>query len=310
MTSSNTAVTTLPATAIDIGTLVRKASAQEVLITAWTRLCETTQQITVHWPRDHAFYAEGHRYSPLLLTESLRQALALLTHEVHEVPLGHRLGWEQLRFRVDPAALTIDRGPGSESVTLLVSHPSVRRRRMGSFHLTSHIEAFRLGERIGHAEVQYSAHPPLLYDRLRGPYANAAEAFSKALPPAPPVAAHLVGRGDGQDVVLSPTGTPLTWQLRTDTGHPVLFDHPHDHVPGMVLLEAAVQAAQAALPEPVDATACDTEFFRYVEFDRPCLVTAEPGVADGTGRRQVLVHASQDGIPTVTTAVTTTPRSA
>ncbi|MFE0702141.1 ScbA/BarX family gamma-butyrolactone biosynthesis protein [Streptomyces sp. NPDC058872] len=297
-------------TVIDVGTLVRKASPDEALVTAWTRLSETTQQIAVRWPGDHAFYVEGDRYRPLLFIESLRQALALLTHEVHEIPLGHRLGWEQLGFHVDPAALATGYAPESEAVTLLVTHPSVRRRRMGSVHLTSHIEAFRLGTRIGRAEVRYTTHPPLLYDRLRGPYANAAEAFLRAVPPAPPVAAHRVGRSNGRDVVLSPTDIPLTWQLRADTEHKVLFDHPHDHVPGMVLLEAAAQGAQAALSEPVDAIACDTEFIRYVELDRPCLVTAEPGTADRTGRRPVRVHASQDGKTVVTTTVTTLPRPA
>jgi hypothetical protein len=307
MTHSITGAEPQPQTG-PLGTLVRKASTHETLVTAWSRLSQSAQQVTVRWPREHGFYTQDGRYSPLLLAESLRQALALLTHQAHEIPLGHRLGWEQLRLHIDPAALDAHGTRAPQPVTLVVTHPGVRRRRMGSVHLSSHVQALRAGVRIAHAHVEYTTHPPRLYDRLRGPYADAAHAFARALPPAPPVAAHQVGRLDDHHVVLSPTPSPLAWYLRADTAHTVLFDHPHDHVPGMVLLEAALQAAQAASPHPVDATAFDTRFLRYVELDRPCLVTAQPGTAEQTGQQPVHVQAFQSGERVFTTTVTTTPR--
>ncbi|WP_260845011.1 AfsA-related hotdog domain-containing protein [Streptomyces sp. SLBN-31] len=65
------------------------------------------------------------------------------------------------------------------------------------------------------------------------------------------------------DVVLSPLGQPHRWQLRVDTRHPVLFDHIVDHVPGMLLIEAARQAATATLghttlPSPSPVSSCTT----------------------------------------------------
>ncbi|WP_260326976.1 AfsA-related hotdog domain-containing protein [Streptomyces sp. TLI_185] len=39
------------------------------------------------------------------------------------------------------------------------------------------------------------------------------------------------------DVVPAPTDLPGRWQLQVDTGHPVFFDHPLDHVSGMLLLK-------------------------------------------------------------------------
>ncbi|MFE2517849.1 AfsA-related hotdog domain-containing protein [Streptomyces mirabilis] len=46
-------------------------------------------------------------------------------------------------------------------------------------------------------------------------------------------------------MVLTPTPHPHTWQLTPNPHHPILFDHTTDHIPGMVLLEAAHQAATA-----------------------------------------------------------------
>ncbi|TDC21833.1 hypothetical protein E1261_32360 [Kribbella albertanoniae] len=282
-----------------IQTLVRKDKSEEALVTDWRELPDLVQEVTAIWPQSHVFYTEGDHYTPMLFTESLRQALALLSHRVHSIPLGHRLGWEEISSWIVPTALDIQTSP--KKVTLLVSHPSITRRRMGSVYLVSRIDAVSDGHRIGGAEVRYSAHPPAIYDRLRGPYASAKEAFGKAIRLTAPVAPALVGRSDTRNVVLTPIDQPLSWQLRVDTTHSVLFDHPHDHVPGMVLLEAAAQAAQATSPTPVATTRFDTKFLRYVEFDQPCFVTATP--TEDT----IQVTITQSGTPVFTTTVTTTP---
>ena len=295
MTVSPTTIA--PPVVAAIQTLVRKDKSEEALVTEWRELPDLVQEVTACWPQSHAFYTEGNHYTPLLFTESLRQALALLSHRVHSIPLGHRLGWEQISSWILPTALDVQ--SSAKKVTLLVSHPSVTRRRMGSVYLVSRIDAVCDGRRIGGAEVRYSAHPPAIYDRLRGPYSSAKDAFGKAIPLTPPVEPALVGRSKPGNVVLTALDQPQTWQLRVDTSHSVLFDHPHDHVPGMVLLEAAAQAAQAAIPGSV-ATRFDTQFLRYVEFDQPCVVTATPG-PDGA----VHVTVTQSNTPVFTSTVAT-----
>ncbi|GAA0598558.1 hypothetical protein HPO96_21265 [Kribbella sandramycini] len=289
---------------MNIQTLVRKEKSDEALVLDWRALPDLVQQVTVRWPQQHSFYTEGDRYTPLLFTETLRQALALLSHDVHEIPLGHRLGWERIRSWINAKALAVG---DADVVTLQVSHPSVTRRRLGSTYLVSRIDALIGNLHAGGAEVHYSAHPPAIYNRLRGPYADAKDAFQRAIPVPAAVPAALVGRGDTGNVVLSPTEDAHTWQLRVDTTHRVLFDHPHDHIPGMVLLEAAAQAAQACLPVPVTTTGFDTQFFRYVEFDQPCFFTAEPGPPTPQGRSVVQIHATQSGHPVCTAAISTEP---
>lgn len=115
-----------------------------------------------------------------------------------------------------------------------------------------------------------------------------------------------VGRVSPMDVVLSPLEEQNRWQLRVDTRHPVFFDHPLDHVPGMLLLEAARQATARVLgcSSPVPSSIAG-EFKRYVELDSPCTVEAHclPPQVPG-GEEVVLVTGHQDGALAFSATVT------
>lgn len=152
---------------------------------------------------------------------------------------------------------------------------------------------------------------PASYARLRGPARRTAPPLLPA-----PAAPELVGRAQPADVVLGPTLAPDTWLLRADATHPVLFDHELDHVPGMLVLEAARQAAQRLRhPEPVVPVELVTSFDRYIELDRPCFVRAVPeptagptaGPAAADGRLAVRVQLVQDGRPAAECLLLTAP---
>lgn len=95
-----------------------------------------------------------------------------------------------------------------------------------------------------------------------------------------PVPPAIVGRLDEHDVVLGVPGSAaerrgLNWELRIDPGHPVLFDHPTADVPGMVLLEAARQAVQAACaPYRVLPVELRSAFHHPVALATPCHISA------------------------------------
>lgn len=269
-------LTEMPSTLSIPGRLVRKHQPGQVFVTSWHPLSDTTHTVTAHWPEDPGFYTLGERYSPLLLTETVRQALALLSHTAFDVPLEYRLGWDFFSCTVNPVHLGL--GQDGADVELTVTHAvPVRRRPTAPVRLEAQITVLRGGELLGAAHLRYTCHPPALYNRLRGRHADAKRVTADAPPPPPPVPPASVGRLTEADVALSPTEVPGRWLLRADTGHPVLFDHAHDHVPGMVLLEAAVQAAWSLVsPRTMTPVTFRTRFTRYTELDAPCWIDATP----------------------------------
>jgi hypothetical protein len=284
-----------------------KANLAEVLITGERRLDDDTHAVALRWPGTHAFYAPAaHDYSPLLFIESVRQSLSVVSYVGLGVPTEYRMSWEFLTSEVALEALRA--GPDPATVEVVVTHEPVTRRKLGSVRLSARTQATRDGVSLGTARVNYTAHPPTLYKRLRGRYADAAQAFAHALPPPPPIAAPLVGRTSERDVVLAPGDAPRRWLLRADTTHPILFDHPHDHVPGMVLLEAACQAVQMdAAPKRVRPVNVTTTFSRYVELDLPCWIVAEPADTDERGRHRQTVIGVQEGNVAFTVVIASEP---
>ena len=67
----------------------------------------------------------------------------------------------------------------------------------------------------------------------------------------------------------------MEWPVRIRTEHPVLFDHPIEHVPGMLGLEGMRQAGRAVLGWPdAQPTTCDITFSRFIELGEPSSVRA------------------------------------
>ncbi|WP_315904604.1 ScbA/BarX family gamma-butyrolactone biosynthesis protein [Streptomyces sp. CBG33] len=280
-----------------------KRVRDEVLLTGWAPAGANRMTVTARWPRGHAFYAPAaDHHDPMLLAETLRQSIPLISHACYDVPLGHHLIWQHFTFEADLGALWT--GPGPMDVELRITCDDITRRGGRLAALTMTIDILRGDLPLGTAHTRFSSHAPAIYGRLRGeryalPGAFAPQSSSAGLPVFAP---GRVGREHADDVVLSPTAAPDQWQLRVDQSHPVLFDHPVDHVPGMLLLEAARQAAHAvphARAGVVVPVRFESVFFRYVEFDTPCLITAQadpvarPG---GSGEGSyVSVSAAQDG---------------
>ncbi|WP_405881714.1 AfsA-related hotdog domain-containing protein [Streptomyces sp. NBC_00169] len=99
---------------------------------------------------------------------------------------------------------------------------------------------------------------------------------------------------------------PHTWQLRTDTRHPVLFDHPVDHIPGMVLLEAARQATTAHLGHPTLPLTLTTTFTNYAELDTPCHLQTHTTTPTTPGHHTTHITCHQNNHPVFHTTITTT----
>ncbi|HEX2301959.1 MAG TPA: ScbA/BarX family gamma-butyrolactone biosynthesis protein, partial [Pseudonocardiaceae bacterium] len=219
----------------------------------------------------------------------IRQAGILLAHTEYGVPLGQHFLVRDLHVAVRREHFLVGDVPASLDIDVACS--DIKRRSGSLVELRIDVVIRRDGHVAATGGGSLRCVSEALYRRLRGDRA----AGNAQLPLTAPVAPQSVGRMSPTDVVLSPTCRPDRWQLRVDTRHPVLFDHPVDHVPGMVLLEAARQAAAATLESlPFVPTGVSSEFERYVELDTPCFIEAQRVPDSDLGQESILVTGRQE----------------
>ncbi|WP_329391854.1 hypothetical protein OG625_40965 (plasmid) [Streptomyces sp. NBC_01351] len=275
--------------------LVHRASVAEVVLTDWQRLDDDRFLVTAQWPRAHSFFtpvADGY-HDPLIVCETVRQFCILLGHAEFGIPLGHQFVMWDLDVAVRPEHLLVGWAPATLDIEITCTEIERRGKKVSKLRFESVL--WREGNIVATGGASYSAMAPTLYRRVRGEHTLGSDWYQ--LPLIGPAAPQSVGRTSPMDVVLSPTAEPHRWQLRADTRHPILFEHALDHVPGMVLMEAARQATAAVLKRssylPLSIS---SEFKRYTELDAPCMIEAHlvPGSARD-GEETVLVTAHQDG---------------
>ncbi|MER5443553.1 ScbA/BarX family gamma-butyrolactone biosynthesis protein [Streptomyces sp. NPDC002790] len=283
---------------------VHRRAFSEVFLTGWDRVGQDTFTVGAQWPRRHSFYtAPSELHDPLLLCETVRQALPLLSHAAYDLPFGHKLTWERFSYTVIPAFMSIGTAPTEIELRVTCSELKVRGSTPAS--MTMDFEILRDGLPLGSATTRFHCHSPAVYRRLRGAYGDLEYALAQALTPPPPLFPWATGRQLPQDVVLGASADALSWPLRADLSHPILFDHPVDHAPGALLLEATRQAAQAAHPLcTAYPTAMDIRFDRFVEFDSECRVEASTLTATAPDQMRVAINAVQLGRTAFTAEVT------
>ncbi|MFI5621693.1 ScbA/BarX family gamma-butyrolactone biosynthesis protein [Streptomyces sp. NPDC051567] len=249
---------------------VHRSSVAEVFLTGYERIGDDTFSLTGQWPRAHTFFtsADGRSHDPVQAGETIRQVGLLLCHAEYGVPLGHNVLLWSLTFDTDPARLRIGSRPTDLELLATCSDFSWKGNR---FSGVLEVVVRRDGQVAARGTALFSCVPPAVYRRLRGSYGSGA--LPEPLPRAVPVPAARAGRLLPFDVVLAPSDRPDRWLLNPDLGHPILFEHANDHHPGMVLIEAARQAACSILPTgDFGLSGMAATFHSYAELDAPCWI--------------------------------------
>ncbi|MFI9205648.1 ScbA/BarX family gamma-butyrolactone biosynthesis protein [Streptomyces sp. NPDC053048] len=278
-------------------TLVHKSAVSEVFLTDVAQLGSGRFAVAAQWPRDHVMFrpsAPG-TLDPLLLVETVRQSAIGVSHLYYDVPANHAFVLTELDFDIDGAA-TRPAGdePPAVFIDLTCTHNSPRPGRLDMTMEAVVSVDHRRRARVG---LRWRAVDREQYARMR--WRGASPSAAAPLPPtdaamvyeSEAISPETVGRPNARDVVLAPL-TDGDWRLRLDPGHPVLFDHSCDHVPGMALLEAFRQAGSitgghgARMPY-----GAKVRFTAFGEPDAP--VTISAGRPDGGIQR---VTAVQDGV--------------
>lgn len=279
---------------------VHRAAVAEVLLTGWQRLDDSRFVASAQWPRAHSYFTSscGEHYDPTLVAETIRQVGTLLSHAEFGVPLDSHFILNGLEYTCDPAQLQIFGTPAE--LSLSITTENVRSRGGQLAGVDFHVDIMRDGRPVGSGVAKASMLRPQVYRRIRGE--RLTQGARVQAPLAEPVEPALVDRRYAPDVVLAPGDSAGRWLLRADQRHPILFEHPNDHIPGMVLLEAARQVTRVLAP---GSTVISTEsaFERYVEFDEPCVIEAEECESADPAVRVVSVRAEQDGRTAFTSTI-------
>ena len=295
--------------------LVHKRRLENVLLTD-VRSCGDDRFICAgHLPIAHRFFNEPGR-SPrrdiLFYTELGRQASLAISHAFLEVATEDVFIFEQSEAAVAEAAWTPASPAAIEPAFVEIRIHEMTRRRNNAVNRVVAEHIMTIGdEEVFRGTGAWTVQPAALFQRLRRMSAPrlAPAAPSNVAPFPAPV--HVDGsRASAEHVVIT---TP---QYAADTAafvaalivnetHPYFFDHPCDHVPGMLLLEACAQLAMAAGrrvlagPAPLGIAAYEVNFAQFVECGIPTTLSARVD-----GNRTVRIAISQQGVLSGTTTLT------
>ncbi|WP_257233855.1 ScbA/BarX family gamma-butyrolactone biosynthesis protein [Streptomyces sp. JV178] len=268
-------------------TLVHRASIAEVFVTDSAETGEDTFAVAAQLPRGHLIGESSPSYDFTLLVEVVRQAGVLIAHRHLGVELGSAFIFRDLRLRVTAfEPLRIGRRPADLRVEVTVRARRNRAGRVQGFTFTGDVSVdgrpamrgeggllilSRTAYQAMRSRRQLPDHPGFLLPR-----------FTAAEPCA-------VGRRDARNVfVTEPVADGeqggFSCQLVVDTSHPHVFDHPLDHVPGHLQMEAARQLAVASVarlhgldPCSLSVASIETDFTDYAELDRITSLRATVG---------------------------------
>lgn len=259
-------------------------------------------------PRSHALYNEVENgiHDLLLILETARQGMTIYGHLWLEVPEETAFVMSGLRIDViDAEAMRQGEGPGE----LVIRVPLGKERRDGRGRLRGYALTGS-GSIDGRPAVEINGEalliPAALYERVRSVHIDE----GTEIPPAPePVDPARVGRRLTRNVVVGDAvwrDGELCCALIADATHPSFFDHPLDHVPGMLMLETARQAAFLYVDElgwsPTETAldGCEAHFTQYAALSPPasCRVCAgeRPDGAGASPAAYLRAHFAQAGV--------------
>ncbi|MEU8420161.1 ScbA/BarX family gamma-butyrolactone biosynthesis protein [Micromonospora sp. NPDC048835] len=254
--------------------LVHRAAVSEVLLTSWQRVGQETFVCGAQWPRGHSLYAGANaEFDALVIVETVRQAGILVGHEGFGVARRNPFIMQRLRWRLFEPLVQSGSAPFDCVVTVQAMDAQVRPN--GTAAIRFEFELHHGGRQLASATGWTRCVSPATYRRLRWGGGSPRSAAPQIVHPVEPSS---VGRVDPRDVVIA--GSPRDGlELRVPIDHPVFFDHPLDHAPGMMVYEAMRQAACVTAGRQFSMVGADVDFAHFTELDQPCHISValKPG---------------------------------
>lgn len=270
------------------GHLVHRVQLADVLVTDAVSRGGDAFHCGAQWPRHHILLGQTVHIDVALVAETVRQVATYLAHAKYAVPVGHQFIMSDLDISVDTTRLM----EGVDSNVLATATLTDMRRNGGgvvAFLLTLQLSDASGWIAAGSARARIT--DPLTYARTRGKPDKRHEPAAERAPRIQPTLRE--NREHGHDVVRRSTHSNAL-ELTQDVQDSVFFDHPLDHVPGMLLLEAARQSLRLNLGDRfLDLESCSMSFRHMVELDAICEIDIAP--LDDQLSREFAVSFTQNG---------------
>lgn len=262
--------------------LVHNRNISEVLLTRGSSTGQHNYAVSAQWPRRH-FHLQKHDYhvDSALVAETLRQATIYVAHEFYGAPLDALFLMGRMMFDRTNLPLSVLDGPWN--VELVVQVQDVRKRGRSLASMTS-IVSFQVGGTevaTGLGELKLVSRG--VYERILG----AAAMIDVATPDENP------DHRRGLDLIADSTGGQR-WVLTPD---PAYLEHPSDHVPGMLVMDAVREAGRRYLRDDMaEMVQYDAYYSHFLELGR-----VELEILDVDREESALrISTSQQGAPGMT----------
>ncbi|WP_328348317.1 ScbA/BarX family gamma-butyrolactone biosynthesis protein [Streptomyces violaceus] len=277
--------------------LVHRRALSEVFLTDSTAVDDSHFVAGAQLPPSHAYYTDHTTWSavdPLFLLECCRQAETHAVHAHFGAPDGTKFVLQQWSMEL-PGLAALEPAHGPAEVTIAVTTHDAQWVGGSLRGLRYRMAITVSGRPVGEVTMRVKYVADSVYGMLRGRRDGGGTPTSESYQrPATEglVQPGRVGRERPENVVLlDPVtdGRQVRARLLVAGGHPSLFDHAQDHVPGMVLMEAGRQTALLTAEELYGApaaawsvTGIEASFDAYAELDEPLTVVGD-GDGDGHG---------------------------
>lgn len=300
--------------------LTHRAALAEVFLTDFVSVDDETFHAAAQLPPSHFYYgdhiARPALHDPLVVFESVRQMLLCAMHVQHGASDDTKAITATADLEITDARPL--RADGSALDLTMLGRVALEKSRGDAVSRVVHqVEVLtRDGRDIGRVEVDTALRAGDAYQELRMSHRTSQPPLSSSgallsPPPRVAVAPHLAGRENASNVVLGDAvsgGDTVAATLRTPASHTSMFDHPQDHLPGPVMMEAARQAALllageclGLAPAKLYLRQMRASYLRFAELDAEISVQArllpESGSGSGAVRRGCLAEVvfDQDG---------------
>ncbi len=303
--------------------LVHKRLETNVLVTDVRQFGRDTFLCGGVVPRGHTFLDEEGREPTrdiLFYTEMGRQASVAVSHRFFGVPMDYCfiMGGSAIELLGQYRGQEDEVGAGKIAIEIRVREKQLRKGTL----TTAQAEYALFSERsqVIRGTGSWNLQPRPLFERVRRSALVNLPAGEEPVrfPTVEPVA---LGRRDASNVVISYPeklrGQRFSARLQVDLEHPFFFDHPLDHVPGILMFEGCSQLAMLSIARATRSRAkdlvldaCEIRFDQFAELSleteleahieglsseenqRGTATVAVRVAQSGTSRGHALLHAS------------------